>query len=67
MHEPLRDLPDDFLTRFHDPDNSNQPLKDIELALQSGASASPRHFLAHFYLLDATGDEEAGGKKSVES
>ena len=60
VHELLPDLPDDFLPRFHDADKSNQPLTDIELTLQRDASSSPRHFLAHFYLLDATGDHEAG-------
>ena len=60
VHELLRDLPDDFLSRFHDAVKSDRPLTDIELTLENGARAFPRHFLAHFYLLDAAGDDEVG-------
>ena len=60
VHELLPDLPGEFLSRFHVAVKTNQPLMDIELTVQNGASASPRHFLAHFYPLDATGDDEAG-------
>jgi two-component system cell cycle sensor histidine kinase/response regulator CckA len=60
VHELLQNLPGDFLSRFHEAVKTNQPLTDIEITLQNSASACPRHFLTHFYPLDAAGDDEAG-------
>src|SRR5579859_3434096 len=59
VHEMLPELSEEFLLRAHDAVKTDQPLMDVEFTLQNGESGSPRHFLAHFYPLDATGDDEA--------
>src|SRR5579863_1214830 len=59
VHEMLPELSEEFLLRAHDAVKTDQPLMDVEFTLQNGESGCPRHFLAHFYPLDATGDDEA--------
>ena len=58
VREMFPEFSDEFLLRVHDAVKSNQPLMDIELMLQNGASGCPRYFWAHFYPLDAAGNEE---------